>query len=188
MNDNTKLLLGKVVSEKIKKELTVDINSLKTYNIIPKLSAILVGEDPASKIYVNSKHKTFLKMNCLSEIHYLPTNTKESELLNLIEDLNCSKEVHGILVQFPLPKHLNSNKIISFIDPDKDVDGLHPMNFGHLLQGKPNFIPCTPFGCIQILKHYNIKVKSKNIVIIGKSKIVGSPLLLILSNENTFGK
>ena len=187
MNDNPKLLLGKVVSEEIKKKLSADINKLKGCNIVPKLAAILVGDDPASKIYVNSKHKTFLKMNCLSEVHYLRTNTKESELLNLIEDLNVSKDVHGILVQFPLPKHLDSNKIISFIDPDKDVDGLHPMNLGHLLQGKPNFIPCTPFGCIQILKHYKIQVKSKNIVIVGRSNLVGKPLHALLSQKFNIG-
>ena len=187
MNNNPKLLLGKVVSEEIKKKLTVDINNLKNCNIIPKLAAILVGDNPASKIYVNSKHKTFLKMNCLSDVHYLPVDTKESELLYLIENLNSSNEVHGILVQFPLPKHLNSNKIISFINPDKDVDGLHPMNLGYLLQGKPNFIPCTPFGCIQILKHYEIEVKSKNIVIVGRSNLVGKPLHALLSQKFNIG-
>ena len=187
MKSNQKLLLGKVVSEKIKKKLTKDIDKLNNYSIQPKLAAILVGDDPASKIYVNSKHKTFLKMNCLSEVHYLPADIKESELLNLIEDLNHSKDVHGILVQFPLPKHLDSNKIISFIDPNKDVDGLHPMNLGNLLQGKPNFIPCTPFGCIQILKHYNIEVKSKNIVVIGRSNLVGKPLHALLSQKFNIG-
>ena len=105
MNNNPKLLLGKVVSEKIRNNLKDDISKLNNYNIIPKLAAILVGDDPASKIYVNSKHKTFLKMNCLSDVHHLPSDTKESDLLGLIDHLNSSDDIHGILVQFPLPKH-----------------------------------------------------------------------------------
>mgnify|MGYP001311178491 CR=1 FL=1 len=187
MNNNPKLLLGKIVSEKIRNNLAVDINKLNNLNIIPKLAAILVGDDPASKIYVNTKHKTFLKMNCLSDVYNLPCSTKESDLLTLINKLNSSDDVHGILVQFPLPKHLNSNKIISFINPDKDVDGLHPVNLGNLFQGKPNFIPCTPFGCIHILKHYNIEVKSKNVVIIGRSNLVGKPLHALLSQKFDVG-
>ena len=180
-------MLGKEVSSKIRTLLLEDVSNLKKIGIVPKLAAVLVGDDPASKIYVNSKKKTFLKMNCLSDIYHLDKNIKESELINEINKLNDDKDIHGILLQCPLPKHLNEDKIISFINPDKDVDGLHPVNLGKLLQGKPNFIPCTPFGCVEILNHYNIDVKSKNIVIIGRSNLVGKPLFALLSQKFNIG-
>ena len=181
--NNPLYMLGKEVSSKIRTLLLEDVSNLKKIGIVPKLAAVLVGDDPASKIYVNSKKKTFLKMNCLSDVYHLDKNIKESELINEINKLNDDKDIHGILLQCPLPKHLNEDKIISFINPDKDVDGLHPVNLGKLLQGKPNFIPCTPFGCIEILNHYNIDVKSKNIVIIGRSNLVGKPLFALLSQK-----
>ena len=180
-------MLGKEVSSKIRTLLLEDVSNLKKIGIVPKLAAVLVGDDPASKIYVNSKKKTFLKMNCLSDVYHLDKNIKESELINEINKLNDDKDIHGILLQCPLPKHLNEDKIISFINSDKDVDGLHPVNLGKLLQGKPNFIPCTPFGCIEILNHYNIDVKSKNIVIIGRSNLVGKPLFALLSQKFNIG-
>ena len=185
--NNPLYMIGKEVSSKIKASLLEDVNNLKNFGIVPKLAAVLVGDDPASKIYVSSKKKTFLKMNCLSDVYHLDKNIKESELINEINKLNDDKDIHGILLQCPLPKHLNEDKIISFINPDKDVDGLHPVNLGKLLQGKPNFIPCTPFGCIEILKHYNIDVKSKNIVIIGRSNLVGKPLFALLSQKFNIG-
>ena len=185
--NNPLYMLGKEVSSKIRTLLLEDVSNLKKIGIVPKLAAVLVGDDPASKIYVNSKKKTFLKMNCLSDVYHLDKNIKESELINEINKLNDDKDIHGILLQCPLPKHLNEDKIISFINPDKDVDGLHPVNLGKLLQGKPNFIPCTPFGCIEILNHYNIDVKSKNIVIIGRSNLVGKPLFALLSQKFNIG-
>ena len=185
--NNPLYMLGKEVSSKIRTLLLEDVSNLKKIGIVPKLAAVLVGDDPASKIYVNSKKKTFLKMNCLSDVYHLDKNIKESELINEINKLNDDKDIHGILLQCPLPKHLNEDKIISFINSDKDVDGLHPVNLGKLLQGKPNFIPCTPFGCIEILNHYNIDVKSKNIVIIGRSNLVGKPLFALLSQKFNIG-
>ena len=185
--NNPLYMLGKEVSSKIRTLLLEDVSNLKNFGIVPKLAAVLVGDDPASKIYVNSKKKTFLKMNCLSDVYHLDKNIKESELINEINKLNDDKDIHGILLQCPLPKHLNEDKIISFINPDKDVDGLHPVNLGKLLQGKPNFIPCTPFGCVEILNHYNIDVKSKNIVIIGRSNLVGKPLFALLSQKFNIG-
>ena len=185
--NNPLYMLGKEVSSKIRTLLLEDVSNLKKIGIVHKLAAVLVGDDPASKIYVNSKKKTFLKMNCLSDVYHLDKNIKESELINEINKLNDDKDIHGILLQCPLPKHLNEDKIISFINPDKDVDGLHPVNLGKLLQGKPNFIPCTPFGCVEILNHYNIDVKSKNIVIIGRSNLVGKPLFALLSQKFNIG-
>ena len=187
MLQNNKLLLGKVVSEHIKNKFFKDIKELHSYGIVPKLAAVLVGDDPASKIYVNTKHKTFLKYECSSEIYHLKDNSKEKEILTLLDDLNNDNDVHGILVQFPLPPHLDANKVISFINPKKDVDGLHPLNLGYLMQGNPKFIPCTPLGCIEILKHYNINVNSKDVVIIGRSNLVGKPLFSLLSQRFKFG-
>ena len=180
-------MLGKEVSGKIKSLLLEDVKKLKNIGIVPKLAAVLVGDDPASKIYVNSKKKTFIKMNCLSDVYHLDKNINESELINKIIDLNNDDDIHGILLQCPLPKHLSEDKIISYINPDKDVDGLHPINLGLLMQGKPNFIPCTPLGCIEILKYYNIDVESKNIVIIGRSNLVGKPLFALLSQKFKIG-
>ena len=180
-------MLGNEVSNKIKSSLNKDIHNLNKNGITPKLAAILVGDDPASKIYVNSKKKTFIKMNCLSDVYHLDGNIKESDLINQINELNNDEDIHGILLQCPLPKHLDEDKIISYINPDKDVDGLHPVNLGKLMQGKPNFIPCTPFGCIEILKHYNINIESKNIVIIGRSNLVGKPLFSLLSQKFKIG-
>jgi len=187
MLQNNKLLLGKVVAENIKNKLHEDIKELHSYGIIPKLAAVLVGDDPASKIYVNTKHKTFLKYGCSSEIFHLKDNSEEKEIFTLLDDLNNDNEVHGILVQFPLPPHLDANKVISFINPKKDVDGLHPLNLGYLMQGNPKFIPCTPLGCIEILKHYNIIVNSKDVVIIGRSNLVGKPLFSLLSQRFKVG-
>ena len=180
-------LLGKPVSEKKYNILSRKIEELSKKNVIPKLSAILIGENPASKIYVNTKKKMFIKMQCDSEVHYLSKDTNEIQLLDLINKLNNDNSIHGILLQLPLPSHLDSDKILSFINPKKDVDGFHPENLGYLLQGNPRFIPCTPFGCIKILKYYKIDVKSKHIVIIGRSNIVGKPLMALLSQKFELG-
>ena len=184
---NAIVLSGIEVSNNIKKKLEIDIKKLSSKNIIPKLVAILIGDHPASKIYVKSKKKLFLSMNCHSEIIKLSSNVKESDVVSLINDLNSNNKIHGILLQLPIPKHLNAKKIIESINPNKDVDGLHPMNSGYLLQGNPNFIPCTPMGCIEILKYYNINITRKNVVIIGRSNLVGKPLFAILSQNFKHG-
>jgi len=182
-----KVLYGKPVSEQIKSELKLKIDKLSKDDIIPKLSVLLIGDDPASKIYVNSKHKTFISMNCKSDIHTLDKNINESEVVELINFLNNDVDVHGILIQLPTPPHLNEKNIINAINPSKDVDGLHPMNSGRLLQGNPHFIPCTPYGCIKILEYYKIDTKSKNIVIVGRSNLVGKPLFALLSQKFKLG-
>ena len=180
-------LIGKPVAESIKDNLKLEINALYDKRIIPKLAAILVGNNSASKIYVKSKHKTFKAMSCESEIHHFSSNIKQNELIDFINKLNNDINVHGILVQLPLPKHINSNEILKTINPLKDVDGFHPENLGYLLQGNPRFVPCTPLGCIEILKFYKIKTKSKHIVIVGRSNIVGKPLMALLSQKFDIG-
>ncbi len=182
-----KVLYGKPVSEHIKSELKLKIDELSNNGIIPKLSVVLIGDNPASKIYVNSKHKTFINMNCKSEIHNLDKNVTEDEVIKLIDTLNNNPDVHGILIQLPAPPHLNEENIIRAINPLKDVDGLHPMNLGKLFQGKPSFIPCTPYGCLKILEYYEIETVSKNIVIIGRSNLVGKPLFGLLSQKFQIG-
>lgn len=178
-----KLLKGREVSTSIKYKLNNNIEHLKNKGIVPKLAAILVGADPASKIYVNNKHKTFISMKCASDIHHLEEDVNEKDVIRLINKLNADDSVHGILVQLPVPIHINSDNLIKSISFEKDVDGLHPTNMGLLMQGRPNFIPCTPYGCLKILEYYKISAAHKNIVIIGRSNLVGKPLQSLLSQK-----
>ena len=180
-------LLGKPVSDSIKNNLKVEIDALQKKNIIPKLAAILVGNDSASKIYVNTKHRIFKKMKCESEVYFLSSNITQNVLINHIKKFNEDNKIHGILVQLPLPGHIDTNKVLESIDPLKDVDGFHPENLGYLFQGNPRFIPCTPLGCIEILKFYEIETNSKHIVIVGRSNIVGKPLMALLSQKFKIG-
>jgi len=184
---SSRILYGKPVADDIKRKLKLQIEKLAEHNVIPSLSVILIGEDPASLVYVNTKHKTFLKFNCKSKIYKFNQEIKEEEIIKLIYNLNNDILVHGILVQLPLPKHINYNNIINAISPDKDVDGLNPYNLGRLLSGNPNFIPCTPNGCLNLLKYYEIPVENKHIVIIGRSNIVGKPLMALLSQKFKIG-
>ena len=184
---NDKILLGKPVSDNIYVILKKKIGKLLSKNIIPKLSVILVGDDPASKIYVTRKNKKFISMNCKSDLQHLNNDVTEEELIELIDKFNNNKKIHGILVQLPLPNHIDTNKILKHINPKKDVDGFHPENLGYLLQGNPRFIPCTPYGCLEILKYYDIQVESKNVVIVGRSNIVGKPLFALLSQKFKIG-
>ena len=184
---NPKLLKGIPVSRDIKLSLKEKVDKLLYKKIIPTLAAVLVGDDPASQIYVNSKHKTFIKNNCKSIIHKLDKKISELELIEFVNSLNVDNQIHGILIQLPLPKHLNEENILNAINPNKDVDGFHPENMGKLLIGSPSFIPCTPHGCLKILKYYNITVQSKHIVIIGRSNIVGKPLMALLSQKFEIG-
>ena len=182
-----KVLLGKPVAEKNYSLLKDRIIKLKNEGIVPKLVVILIGDNAASKIYVNSKAKIFKQLNCYSEIVKLKENVSENLLFKLISKLNKDNSIHGILLQLPLPKHLDSNNFLSKINPLKDVDGFHPENLGLLLQGNPRFIPCTPLGCIKILDYYKIDVKSKHVVIIGRSNIVGKPMMSLLSQSFEIG-
>ena len=184
---NTKILSGKTVADSVKNDLKNEVSKLLNQNVIPKLSAIIVGDDPASLIYVNTKHKTFKKFNCESEINKFDNKVSEEKIINFINKLNEDNSVHGILVQLPLPKSIDSEKVLHSISPNKDVDGFHPLNLGLLLKGSPKFIPCTPLGCLEILKYYNIDVQTKHVVIIGRSNIVGKPLMNLLSGKYEIG-
>lgn len=184
---DTILLKGKPVLDSIRSALVPRVESLKDNGITPRLAAILVGNDPASQVYVKNKSKAFEKLNCKSKTYNLVSNTTEEDLLKLIESLNNDVEVHGILVQLPLPKHLDSKKILNFVSPKKDVDGFHPENLGLLLEGNPNYIPCTPSGVLEILKFYKIPVSGRHAVIIGRSNIVGKPMFALLAQKFEVG-
>ena len=178
-----KLLLGKEVANHTVLKLDKIIQNLKTSGIIPKLAAILIGENPASQIYVNSKAKFFAKNGCDSQTFKFDSNVSQSEILNCINNLNNDKSIHGILVQLPLPEQFDNEKVLSAISINKDVDGFHPYNVGKLFSGDPNFIPCTPHGIIKILDFYNIETSGKNCVVIGRSNIVGKPMFALLSQK-----
>ena len=160
------------------------ISLLSAKGNTPGLCVVLVGEDPASQIYVRTKTKKLKSLGFKSEAIRLEGSVQESELVSIINDLNNDKSFHGILVQMPLPKHINSQKIINAIKPEKDVDGFHPENVGWLSIGKPRFIPCTPIGIMRIFNHYNIDLSGKDVVVIGRSNIVGRPMSILVSSNN----
>ena len=183
---DTQILSGKVVSTAVYQALESRISELQSKSIKPGLAVILVGEDSASRIYVNSKSKKFSDLGLHSETTQLPENVSQNTLLSLVRSLNKNKNFHGILVQFPLPKHIDNDVIINAIDPIKDVDGFHPVNQGHLAIGKPTFIPCTPKGIMRILEHYNIDLSGKHVVIVGRSNIVGRPISILTSLKKSY--
>ena len=183
----TLLLKGKPVSDSIRLSLEPRVQSLNEIGIVPKLAAIIVGDDPASQVYVRNKARAFKKLNCDSETYPLDADTIEEDVLTLIDTLNNDPSVHGILVQLPLPKHLDSKSILHAVSPNKDVDGFHPENLGLLLEGNPNFIPCTPHGILEILKHYEIQVSGRHAVIVGRSNIVGKPMFALLAQKFEMG-
>ena len=183
------ILSGKEVSASVYNSLDQKIKSLRKNNITPGLAVVLVGEDSASQVYVRSKTKTFNKLSLFTKTYRLPSASSERELLELIDDLNKNNLFHGILVQLPLPSHIDSDKVINRILPSKDVDGFHPENAGLLSIGKPRFIPCTPKGIMEILKYYKIKLDGKHVVVVGRSNIVGRPISILtsLKSENSNG-
>ena len=175
------VLSGKEVSSAVYRGLSGRIQILKEKNIIPGLAVILVGEDPASQVYVRSKTRTFKKLDLFTKTYRLSSDISQDELLNLIVELNNNPSYHGILVQLPLPKHIEGDKVINAIDPKKDVDGFHPENAGLLAIGRPRFIPCTPKGIMRILGHYEIDLNGKHVVVVGRSNIVGRPISILTS-------
>ena len=178
---DTVILSGLDASKALYKSLEDRINYLKDKNITPGLAAVLVGNNPASEIYVRNKTKKFDSLGLKTNLFRLDENVSEKELLSLIQDLNSNNDFHGILIQLPLPKHVNSENVLNAIIPTKDVDGFHPENAGLLSIGKPRFIPCTPKGIIYILKHFNIDLNGKHVVVIGRSNIVGRPISILTS-------
>ena len=175
------ILSGKDVSQSVYTSLLNRISNLKDQNITPGLAVVIVGEDPASQVYVRSKTKKFKQLNLNTESFKLPDSISEDELLKLIHSLNENDQFHGILVQLPLPKQIDSQRVLETIDPKKDVDGFHPENAGLLSIGRPRFVPCTPKGIMRILSHYNIDLKGKHVVVIGRSNIVGRPISILTS-------
>lgn len=175
---------GKKISQEIKDEVKLKVEKLKEQGTEVTLAVIQVGKDPASSVYVNNKKRAceYVGINSLS--YELDEDTSEKELLELVEELNNTDRVNGILVQLPLPKHINEDKVIETISPKKDVDGFHPMNVGALSIGRKGFISCTPYGVIQLLKRSNVEIEGKNCVIVGRSNIVGKPMGMLLLREN----
>lgn len=175
------IINGNSVAQEIRNEIKNKVLALKNQRgIIPGLAVILVGEDPASKIYVRRKTEDCEEVGFFSREFKLPENTEEQRLLSIIDELNRDDKIHGILVQLPLPKHFNPNAVIDAIDPRKDVDGFHPYNMGRLFTGDPFHQACTPFGIIELMNRYNIEIEGKNAVIVGRSNIVGKPLTMML--------
>ena len=175
------ILSGKDTANSVYHDLNKRIISLANDGIRPGLCVVLIGDDPASQIYVRTKTKKLRSLGLLSESILLPRDVKEKKVIQIINDLNNNSKYHGILVQLPLPDHIKPQKIINSISPQKDVDGFHPENVGWLSIGKPRFIPCTPKGIMRILDYYNIDLIGKNIVVIGRSNIVGRPISILTS-------
>ncbi|MBO5167089.1 MAG: bifunctional methylenetetrahydrofolate dehydrogenase/methenyltetrahydrofolate cyclohydrolase FolD [Lachnospiraceae bacterium] len=175
---------GKVISTQIKDELKEKVSKMKAEGTEVTLAVIQVGADPASSVYVGNKKKACEYVGIRSLAYELPEETTEKELLDLIAELNGRKDVNGILVQLPLPSHIDEDKVIQSIDPKKDVDGFHPQSVGALCIGQPGFVSCTPAGIIQLLKRSGIEIAGKECVVIGRSNIVGKPMALLLLREN----
>ena len=175
---------GKRISQEIKDELKAKVEQLKAEGKQAALAVIQVGNDPASSVYVNNKKKACAYIGIESLSYELPEETTEQELLELVESLNQNDAVHGILVQLPVPNHIDADKIIQTISPKKDVDGFHPENVGNLVIGEKGFVSCTPAGIIQLLKRSNIEISGKHCVVIGRSNIVGKPMALLMLREN----
>ena len=184
---SSKVLSGLDTAATVYESFNDRIKVLSTKGVVPGLCVVLVGEDPASQIYVRTKSKKLKSLGLVSETIRLDADVTEQKLLSIIEDLNANSKFHGILVQMPLPEHINSQNVINSINPAKDVDGFHPENVGWLSIGKPRFIPCTPKGIMRIFSHYKIDLTGKDIVVIGRSNIVGRPMSILVSSNNANG-
>ncbi len=175
---------GFAIAQKVRGEVKEHVVALKKQGIEPCLAVILVGENPASVSYVTGKSKALVEAGMVDKAIHLPEATSEKELLTVIAELNADKNVHGILVQLPLPKHINEDTVIAAIAVEKDVDGFHPVSAGNLLIGRDGFLPCTPNGVLKLLEEMNIETNGKHVVIVGRSNIVGKPLALLMARKN----
>jgi len=174
-----KIIDGKQIAASLREEIKAGVAGLNSRNVIPGLAVVLVGEDPASRVYVSMKEKACEQTGIYSDEHKLPAETSEDELLQLVEQLNNDVRIDGILVQLPLPKHIDENKILEAISPRKDVDGFHPYNVGRLVTGNPLFQPCTPYGVMKMFEHIGYDLTGKQVVVVGRSNIVGKPVALM---------
>ena len=177
---SAQILDGKKTSAEVKEELKPRIAYLTEQGCQPGVAVVLVGDDPASQIYVRNKERTCEKLGIYSVQHRLPATTPQEELIELVNNLNQDERIHGILVQLPLPPHIQEREVLYHISPEKDVDGFHPYNLGRLMIGDPVFLPCTPWGVQELLLRYNLSPEGKNVVIVGRSNIVGKPLAMML--------
>ena len=178
------ILDGKALSAQCKETIRKEVEELAAKGCRPGMAVVLVGENPASKVYVRNKEKDCQECGIYSAMYHLPEETTEKELLELLDTLNHDASIHGILVQLPLPKQINSQRVIEAIDPQKDVDAFHPTNVGYLTQGMPRFAPCTPAGIVMLMEAYKIDPAGKHCVVIGRSNIVGKPMALLLLQKN----
>lgn len=179
-----RIIDGKAIAQEVRAEWKVRADALKARGITPGLAVIIVGEDPASKVYVANKVKACAELGLHSEHIALPAETSEADLLARIDALNNDPKIHGLLVQLPVPKHIDSNKVLLAISPEKDVDGFHPVNVGALATGNMRFAPCTPYGCLKLLEKAGVSIEGKHAVVVGRSNIVGKPMALLLLQNN----
>jgi len=183
-----KLIDGKATAAAIKLEIATEVAAMIDKDEkAPHLAAVLVGEDPASQTYVAGKEKACQAVGITSSLYRLPEDTSQKELLELVEFLNNDMDVDGFIVQLPLPKHIDENKVIQAIKPEKDVDGFHPVNFGRMALNMPAYLPATPYGILQLLERYKIETEGKKVVVLGRSNIVGSPISILLSKKAKIG-
>jgi methylenetetrahydrofolate dehydrogenase (NADP+)/methenyltetrahydrofolate cyclohydrolase len=175
---------GKAISAGMREDIAAEVQGLVAQGVTPGLAVVLVGEDPASQVYVSMKKKACAATGIFSEEYKLPAETRENELLSLIETLNDNDQIDGILVQLPLPAHIDETKILEAISPEKDVDGFHPYNVGCLVTGNPLFRPCTPYGVMKMFEKIGLELKGKNVVVVGRSNIVGKPVALMCLAEH----
>ncbi len=175
---------GKVISKEIKEKIRKETEALKSQGVVPGLAAVLVGENPASVIYVRNKRKACEESGIYSEGHHLPESASQPDLMDLVDRLNKDPKIHGILVQLPLPKHLSTALVLDSLSPFKDVDGLHPYNIGKLMMGDPIFVPCTPAGVMAMLDYHRIPIEGKTAVVVGRSNLVGKPVAMLLMHRN----
>ena len=185
---SAKILSGTETAKAIRQELAQEIAELKEkHNVVPGLVTILVGSDPASQVYVGAKEKTSKELGIYSERFDLPAETSEADLLALVDKCNKNEKLHGILVQLPLPKHINEAKVLYAIDPEKDVDGFHPVNVGKMMLGERCYLPCTPHGMLELLERNNIETSGKEVVVLGRSNIVGKPIANLMLQKRKSG-
>jgi methylenetetrahydrofolate dehydrogenase (NADP+)/methenyltetrahydrofolate cyclohydrolase len=181
---SAQIIDGKAIAQQVRAEWKIRADALKARGVTPGLAVIIVGEDPASRVYVANKVKACAELGLHSEHIALPADTPEAELLDRITALNNDPKIHGILVQLPVPKHIDSSKVLEAIDPAKDVDGFHPVNVGALATGNMRFAPCTPWGCMKLLEKSGVSIEGKHAVVVGRSNIVGKPMALLLLQAN----